>query len=375
MTHFRKIILTASITCFSIVAPNVAFASTNESLPSSSTVLANGLQVVHFGNITFYVPPAGFDPLTASQSQLAAYHIPLPPGDTSSPAYQQWTNMMSHSKQFLAPTSVISIDRSTVGVKATNNSSQPSGAPSSTLQTYYNWSGLESDITGYKGIIGQWNMPWAGDPQGDEPAYSSSWVGLGGVHQDILVQAGTESDILSGGAGQYYMWIEGFNTATGNGQQEEISNAGWKPQPGDQFYVKLTYFPASGSSSAYADFYMLDVTQNKTYDGSVTVSSGTNPESAEWITERTAEPDGSGKSEDPHLAGFGTIDWTECLVTKDQSNWFIPTYYGNYNADEMVTYDGKTDMADAGNISEASDGTGYFSNYFHNQGDVIDPIP
>lgn len=56
---------------------------------------------------TFSQPPAGFDPTTATDTQLAEYGFPQRPvGDASSPAVQLWRLAIAHAKAYVAPSPV-----------------------------------------------------------------------------------------------------------------------------------------------------------------------------------------------------------------------------------------------------------------------------
>lgn len=321
------------------------------------------------GGITWYKPPKGFNPLTATIAELQKYHIPLPPGsDKSSVAYQTWENIFKHAVHFNIPSSVTPLSPD-LFIKSTNSS-----GPINTIQQGPSWSGLVQSVpfasSIMEGVEGQWTMPWAGDPQGDEPAYSSTWVGLGGTAGDLLVQCGTDSAIETGGGGAYGMWTMSVNPSTHQVQGGSITSTSWQPKPGDQIFSKVTWTPGSLSGSGTANFLILDITQDQTYVGSMSVAYGgsIDPVTADWITERPVGRNSNGTYTLPYLAGFGTLQWTECQDSLNQNNWYIPTHFGNYDANEMTTINGKTDMADASNLTVGSDGTGSFINQFHNQG-------
>jgi peptidase A4-like protein len=86
-----------------------------------------------------------------------------------------------------------------------------------------NWSGyaVAKYQTGetYTGASATWTVPavtYAPDASGSTEEYSSTWVGIGGfcenalcTHVDrTLIQLGTEQDVSSSGATQYYAWYE-----------------------------------------------------------------------------------------------------------------------------------------------------------------------
>jgi len=56
-----------------------------------------------------------------------------------------------------------------------------------------------------------WVVPAATAPP--RTGYSATWVGIGGVSEETLIQAGTEGDIEDG-VPSYYAWVEGLPGGT-----------------------------------------------------------------------------------------------------------------------------------------------------------------
>ncbi len=52
---------------------------------------------------TYSQPPAGFDPLTATNAQLEEYGFPLPPPGEDAGATAAWQAMVSGATQYVAP--------------------------------------------------------------------------------------------------------------------------------------------------------------------------------------------------------------------------------------------------------------------------------
>ena len=72
----------------------------------------------------------------------------------------------------------------------------------------YNWSGwAQGSANGtYKSVVDTWQVPTVNTGvSGDQ--YSSDWVGIGGLNDGSLVQAGTEADNF-GGTAFYQAWTE-----------------------------------------------------------------------------------------------------------------------------------------------------------------------
>ncbi len=87
----------------------------------------------------------------------------------------------------------------------------PGGANSvhgvSQLQSY-NWSGWAQGGGGakYQSVVDTWHVPTV-NTSVSGTQYSSDWVGIGGLHDGTLVQAGTEADHV-GGTAFYQAWTE-----------------------------------------------------------------------------------------------------------------------------------------------------------------------
>ena len=73
-------------------------------------------------------------------------------------------------------------------------------------QGSYNWSGYALTGGTFRGVVDTWKVPTVDTAlSGDQ--YSSDWVGIGGVDDGTLVQAGTEADNF-GGKASYGAWTE-----------------------------------------------------------------------------------------------------------------------------------------------------------------------
>ncbi len=72
----------------------------------------------------------------------------------------------------------------------------------------YNWSGFAQGAANgtYKSVIDTWKVPTV-NTSVSGTQYSSDWVGIGGLNDGTLVQAGTEADNLNGTA-FYQAWTE-----------------------------------------------------------------------------------------------------------------------------------------------------------------------
>jgi Peptidase A4 family len=72
----------------------------------------------------------------------------------------------------------------------------------------YNWSGWAQGGGGaiYQSVVDTWHVPTV-NTSVSGTQYSSDWVGIGGLNDGTLVQAGTEADNL-GGTAFYQAWTE-----------------------------------------------------------------------------------------------------------------------------------------------------------------------
>lgn len=136
------------------------------------------------------IPPAHFNALTASPTELALYGIPAEPPVTDATARAQWIHMATHLN-FVAPPSEMHTVPGFVSEDSKIASTQLQNAPSSTYPNgSTNWSGYVAYGQDYSTVGGSWV----------EPILSSShcktnsvafWAGLGGYNTAALAQDGT----------------------------------------------------------------------------------------------------------------------------------------------------------------------------------------
>ena len=167
-------------------------------------------------------PPAGFNPLTASGSDLEKYGFPQRPTDPN--ALASWTKAMESAKHYVAPVQI----------------------PSTFAHgDYTNWAGYEVDGSNNNNDTFYYTSSnWV------QPAYSgtsdpSFWVGQGGINGEPLTQAGADSNASSvGGSTQYEFWVEDWPL-----------NTVWEASPvlykNDEVYVNVTY--KGSTSTAFLD--------------------------------------------------------------------------------------------------------------------------
>jgi len=248
------------------------------------------------------VPPIGFNPITASDSDLKKYHFPERPTD---PAREKdWEQAMSHAKEYVTPI---------LDYSKTN-------ARHNTWTTSDLWAGLvipkssfanspkitETDIT-Y--VLPRFNSSafWC------DPCF---WTGIGGYGTNNIVQAGADINaLLFGGSTQYELWFEDYPY----GPVYTLSPA---IRPGDTLYIQTTWLN-SGSSGSYV-YYMNETTgkytylyfNGKYYDGS----------SADYIYEATNK----------QYCSWGHVNFSDCNACTEINTWGNA---GNLNFIGLHMYD------------------------------------
>jgi hypothetical protein len=142
----------------------------------------------------------------------------------------------------------------------------------------YNWSGYADSGGGkYQSVVDTWHVPTV-NTSVSGTQYSSDWVGIGGLADSTLVQAGTEADNL-GGHAFYQAWTEVLPAA-----EDPLTLT---IHPGDK--IKTTVKLVSG-------VWHMKVTDKTTgQSGSRTAtqsSAGSSEASAEAVHERPCIADG-----------------------------------------------------------------------------------
>lgn len=253
---------------------------------------------------TFTLPPEGFDPLTASDAELAVYGFPARPENPFlRERFEDHYKRVKGRMRYIEPAFTV----------------HPSRRPRVTLvegaagnaQDF--WSGAvvyAPSGQSFKWVQSQWVVPNVSAKVGStigstENAYVEvAWVGLG---NSSLLQAGSGSQISPGGEPSFFMWHE------------------WTP-PG---WVTVNNFPLSGGDlvavvictpsgvgSTSATVYFSNLTQGVQTSYPLSFPEGSNDPSeflgdqAEWIVERPVVPGGLAV-----LPNFGQVIFTHCTAT------------------------------------------------------------
>ncbi len=244
------------------------------------------------GVTTFPTPPAGFDPVAATDSQRASYGFPPRPGDgTDRHALARWEQAMRlarHHSQAITATTLYA------GPAARANAGKPR-PPKGSFSTdrTYNWSGIVStlgDVTAWDAkksfaeVFSFFNVPFAqqafnvsggGNICDNNVDYVLSWNGIDGYFNGTVLQGGVFGAAICGGV-SYQGWFE------------------WYPS-----YPMLRLFVVNAGDDIFLETYDTSATQGYVYLEDVTTQTygtyaispkGGQPpligNSAEYIVER-----------------------------------------------------------------------------------------
>lgn len=220
------------------------------------------------------VPPAGFDYLTASDEELAAYGIPLRPNQQRDPiGFAHWTRFAAvmsnpHSRWHgeLKPRRVRGGVESTIP-SAGGSSTKVLNATSVQGRA---WSGVVNTVplTSYSSsksfswVEGNFTVPWGqqafeaggGNICDGDTDYAAIWVGLGGMtsngvnlgNQNNIAQTGVDTYASCGDQGAF-AWVEWFP-----GPAVEL----FPVVPGEDIHVFIQSLSATSAS-----FYIADMTR------------------------------------------------------------------------------------------------------------------
>jgi hypothetical protein len=158
-----------------------------------------------------------------------------------------------------------------------------------------NWAGYAATGDGFTAVSGTWAVP---EPSTEgEVGTSATWVGIGGVTADDLIQAGT-GESVAGGRVEYQAWVE---TLPRPARPVPLA-----VHPGDTVVVSITEVAQDSWSVVLANS-----TSGERYERTVPYHSSYS--SAEWIEEA---PFARRQGILP-LDAFGTVHFADGAATKD----------------------------------------------------------
>jgi hypothetical protein len=266
------------------------------------------------------VPPAGFDPVTASDAQLDAYGFPPRPDASKAPAaYAQWQTVVTRPATRIVPqlvaTNVVN------GPEKLATHGVPSATGAITGSTSGNWSGyvISENSDPFKAkktyIFATFTVPVAQQAFGECSAaavHSSEWVGIDGSGSSDVLQAGIKAGATCKNkktTASYAAWYEWF-------PEDEIDIKNFDIYPGDIVYVYVW-----NTSTTEGHYYIEDATTDKVSSLAFKAPKNTTLKgnSAEWIVER---PSIGGK--DATLANYVSQAWLACHVLLANSTLYSP---------------------------------------------------
>jgi Peptidase A4 family len=248
------------------------------------------------GATTIEAPPAGFDPIAASDEELAYHGFPPRPNPSAQPkAYATWFKAMKASKVRLVP----KLEQTAMfhGPAKPGKPANPTAVEYHPLlatqpgNTAYssNWSGYVdfSGATSYGSssfyfLVNDYVVPVAEQAFGACTGgwdWGSAWNGIDGWGSPDVLQAGIEFDAYCSGstrASYYSAWYEWYPYG-----EVRISNL--PIVPGDDLFVEVWH---TSSTQGYA--YLVNLNNNQAVEIGFTAYPGYPlvGNSAEWVVER-----------------------------------------------------------------------------------------
>lgn len=236
---------------------------------------------VHLPGITgatiYTGAPEGFDPITASVSELEAYGYPTRPDPGDAKAYSNWVRAVSTTR--VTPTLIVT-NRYHRPIQVIG---KPAVSDNTTVLNSGNWSGYAITGSGsppFIEVVGDWYVPNIGASTKSITGFSSEWVGIDGdCACDDLIQDGTEADFY-GGSAHYDAWFEFI-------PQPEVVFKGFSVAPGDLISAYSEKEVVGGKVTGL--YFIANFSTNQHASASLTIPPGTtfSGKSAEWIVERT----------------------------------------------------------------------------------------
>jgi hypothetical protein len=236
------------------------------------------------------LPPAGFNPLTATDALLDHYGFPPRPNPRTSPRdYAVWQAAVGGNVRRIVPRQqVTTIRNAPATIVAKTQTLRPAAAQTTFAATSTNWSGyaIQDGLNPFKAanstIYGVFMVPTVRQAAGACTGgwdYSSMWVGFDGLNSNDVLQAGVEADAYcSNGSKQqkYSAWYEWYPAYAVQVSAPVIS-------PGDLIYV---YVWNTGPTTGH--YYLRNMTTGAASSLQFTAPAGTQLQgnSMEWVVER-----------------------------------------------------------------------------------------
>ncbi len=168
------------------------------------------------------------------------------------------------------------------------------GTPASVTSSSSNWSGYAANGGTFTSVTATWTVPTVSATSSGADA---TWVGIGGLTSNDLLQAGTQAMVDGSGTVEYSSWVEML--------PQSSRNVPLSVSAGDSVTVTITQ--QSGND------WLIAMKNNTTNGGySVTVQYSSSNSSAEWVQE--APSVGRGLIS---LDEFGTVKFSGASAVRD----------------------------------------------------------
>jgi hypothetical protein len=246
-------------------------------------------------------PPQGFDPLAASDQDLAYWGFPPRPDQGAHPKeYARWEQLVT-----TPTTRIVPILKETGiyhgPVRELKQASPPTGLPvvegslapaNTTWYDSLNWSGFvaQNGSSGntFSAVVLGFYVPSAYQAFGtctSSPDYGTTWTGIDGYTNADVLQAGVTyissgtnfGDGLCAYTETFYPWYEWYPYP-----EVQITNMG--ANAGDYYFVEVTGTAGSSQGNVYVYDYSTDVSVSLLVNAPSGITLAGN--SAEWIIER-----------------------------------------------------------------------------------------
>lgn len=172
----------------------------------------------------------------------------------------------------------------------------PNAASVGTIGNSHNWAGYAATNGTFTSVTGTWTVPTISSS--GHTAADATWVGIGGITGNDLIQSGTQDIVSSSGQVTASAFFELLPNVSQLISSVTVSG-------GDSVTVSITQQSTNQWQISFAD-----ITRNETY--STTEIYASSLSSAEWIEEAPTD----GRSELP-LDNFGTVQFSSGSTTEN----------------------------------------------------------
>ncbi len=249
--------------------------------------------------ITTFQPPEGFDPLSASQADLAKFGFPSRPDDDAHhlARYRRVMGQLKGKFHYIQPTFRLNEDK--LHKPRQRRTTDPT-------ETSSNWSGAVVNPPAgqsFRWVQGDWVVPNVFAPTQNHWYYCASWIGIDGDGSGDVCQAGVECEVYQSGTSlirNVYPWWEWYPAG-----EVQITNLG--VVPGDMLTMLICTSQAAGSTTA--SVFITNRTSGASTSFALTAPTGTKlvGNCAEWIVE--APTVGGSQSA---IADYGEVFFSVC---------------------------------------------------------------